>query len=114
VTPKEKILKDFDKLLEVTKKDERFVTARHCLQSLWKVGVAGKKQQKVYMDGLEKRFKECVKEKNASLIRYDILVSMRNVYNEVKDEAIKEKALALIETEKDIKYQKKYKTVWKA
>jgi hypothetical protein len=65
------------------------------------------------MDGLEKRFKECVKEKNASLIRYDILVSMRNVYNEVKDESIREKALTLIETEKDLKYQKKYKTVWK-
>lgn len=110
--PKERMLKDFSKLLEVTK-DERFVTARHCLQSLWKVAVAGKKQQKTYTDGLEKRFKECVKEKNASLIRYDILVSMRNVYNEVKDESIKEKALALIETEKDIKYQKKYKTVWK-
>jgi hypothetical protein len=110
--PKEKMLKDFDKLLEVTK-DEKFVTARHCLQSLWKVGVAGEKQQKVYMAGLEKRFKECVKEKNASLIRYDILVSMRNVYKEVKDESIKEKALALIEIEKDIKYQKKYQTVWK-
>jgi hypothetical protein len=110
--PKERMLKDFDKLLVVTK-DERFVTARHCLQSLWKVGVVGKKQQKIYVDGMEKRFKECVKEKNASLIRYDILVSMRNVYNEVKDEAIKEKALALIETEKDLKYQKKYKTVWK-
>ena len=43
--PKNRILKDFDKLLAVTK-DERFVTARHCLQSLWKVGVAGNKQNK--------------------------------------------------------------------
>ena len=55
--PKNKILKDFNKLLMVTK-DERFVTARHCIQALWKVGVAGKKQQKVYMDGLEHRFQE--------------------------------------------------------
>jgi hypothetical protein len=110
--PKGRMFKDFDKLLAVTK-DERFVTARHCLQSLWKVGVTGKKQQKVYVDGLETRYKECIKEKNAKLIRYDILVSMRNAYNEVKDESIKEKALALIETEKDLKYQKKYKTVWK-
>jgi hypothetical protein len=110
--PKEKMLKGFPKLLEVTK-DEKFVTARHCLQSLWKVGVAGKNQQKVYIDGMEKRYKECIKEKNASLIRYDILVSMKNVYNEVKDEAIKETALALVEIEKDVKYQKKYKTVWK-
>jgi len=110
--PKERMLKDFDKLLAVIK-DERFVTARHCLQSLWKVGIAGKKQQVVYVDGLARRYKECVKEKNCTLIRYDILVSMRNVYNEVKDEAIKEKALALIEMEKDKKYQKKYRTVWK-
>lgn len=109
---KGKIFKDFDKLLNVTK-DERFVTARHTMQNLWKVGAAGKKQQKLYMDGMEKRFKECVKEKNCTLIRYDILVSMRNVYNEVKDETIKEKALVLIEIESDLKNQKKYKTVWK-
>jgi hypothetical protein len=40
-----RMLKDFDKLMAVTK-DERFVTARHSLQSLWKVGTAGKELQK--------------------------------------------------------------------
>jgi hypothetical protein len=110
--PKGRIFKDFDKLLSVTK-DERFVTARHCMQSLWKVAIVGKKQQAMYMDGLSKRFKECVTEKNGKLIRYDILVSMRNVYNEVKDETIREKALALIEYEKDLKNKKKCATVWK-
>ena len=40
-----RMLKDFDKLLAVTK-DERFVTARHCLQSLWKVGAAGPEQRR--------------------------------------------------------------------
>ena len=110
--PKNRMLKDFHKLLEVTK-DERFVTARHCLQSLWKVGVVGKKQQKVYMDGLERRFEECITEKNCTLIRYDILQSMRNVYDSAKDEKIREKALELIETEDDLKYRKKYATLWK-
>lgn len=110
--PKGRIFKDFGKLLNVTK-DERFVTARHCMQSLWNVGVVSKKHQKMYLDGMEKRFKECIAEKNGKLIRYDIMVSMRNVYNEVKDEAIKEKALELIELEKDLKYKKKYATVWK-
>ena len=110
--PKNRILKDFDKLLEVTK-DERFVTARHCLQSLWKVGIAGKKQQKVYMNGLERRFKECIDEKNCTLIRYDILQSMRKVYDSVQDERIREKALELIESEEDVKYRKKYATVWR-
>ena len=109
---KNRMLKDFDQLLEVTK-DERFVTARHCLQSLWKIGVAGLKHQKIYMDGLERRFKECINEKNWSLIRYDILQSMRNVYDEVKDETIREKALELIDSEQDLKYQKKYASLWR-
>jgi len=110
--PKNRMLKDFDALLAATK-DERFVTARHCLQSLWKVGVAGKKQQKIYMDGLERRFKECLTEKNGTLIRYDIIQSLRNVYDAVKDEKIREKALELIETEEDLKYRKKYASLWK-
>jgi hypothetical protein len=109
--PKERILKDFNALLDVTR-DERFVTARHCLQSLWKVGVAGKKQQTMYMDGLERRFKECLTEKNCTLIRYDILQSMRNVYDTIKDEKIKKKALELTETEEDLKYRKKYASLW--
>jgi len=109
---KNRMLKDFDALLAVTK-DKRFVTARHCLQSLWKVGVAGKKQQKKFVDGLAGRFKECVTEKNCTLIRYDILQSLRNVYDQVKDEKMKEKALELIETEEDLKYWKKYASLWR-
>jgi hypothetical protein len=109
--PKERILKDFPALLEVTR-DDRFVTARHCMQALWKVGVAGKKQQQAYMDGLETRFRECVTEKNATLIRYDILASMRNAYNVLKDESIRKKALELIELEEDPKYRTRYVTLW--
>ena len=109
---KNRILKDFDALVAVTK-DERFVTARHCMQALWKVGVAGKKQQKIYMDGLERRFKECITEKNCTLIRYDILQSFRNVYDAVKDESIKDKARELIEIEEDAKYRKKYASLWR-
>jgi hypothetical protein len=110
--PKNRILKDFDALLAVTK-DERFVTARHCLQALWKVGAAGKKQQKTLVDGLERRFKECIKEKNGTLIRYDIIQSLRNLYDKVKDEKVREKALELIETEEDLKYRKKYASLWR-
>ncbi len=111
--PEERILKDFPALLNVTK-DERFVTARHCMQALWKVGAAGRKQQKQLVDGLEVRFKECITEKNCTLIRYDIIQSLRNVYDAVKDETIREKALELIETEEDIQYRKKYTSLWKA
>lgn len=110
--PDKRMLKDFNALLAVTK-DERFVTARHCMQSLWKVGVAGKAQQQKLIEGLERRFNECVTEKNCTLIRYDIIQSLRNVYDTVKDEAIRERALALIETEDDLKYHKKYAGLWK-
>jgi len=110
--PKGRMFKDFDKLLAVTK-DERFVTARHCMQALWNVGMVNKKYQALYMDGLSRRFAECITEKNGKLIRYDILVSMRNVYNQVKDEAIRKKALALIASETDEKNRKKCATVWK-
>src|SRR6476660_2906327 len=69
--PKERILKDSAALLALTK-DERFVTARHCLLSLWKVAVVGARQRKAVVDGLARRFKECTAEKNCTLIRYDI------------------------------------------
>jgi HEAT repeat protein len=111
--PRNRMQKTFPKLLEVTK-DERFVTARHCLQSLWKIGVAGRKQQKMVVYGLAGRFDECAAEKNCTLIRYDICQSLRNIYDEVKDESIREKAVSLIETEPDLKYRKKYSTLWKA
>ena len=83
------------------------------MQALWKVGVAGKKQQQRFVEGLTGRFRECAAEKNCTLIRYDILQSLRNVYDATKDERIKVRALELIEAEKDLKYQKKYKSLWK-
>src|SRR5512143_2090840 len=55
--PQGRIFMDFPALLALTK-DSRFVTARHCLQSLWKIGVAGPRQQEMLMAGLEGRFRE--------------------------------------------------------
>ena len=110
--PKGRMFKDFEKLLNVTK-DARFVTARHCLQSIWKVGLAGKNAQGLVVKGLEKRYRECVDEKNGTLIRYDIIVGLRNLYDATTSSEIKEKALELIELEKDLKYKKKYASVWK-
>ncbi len=47
------------------------------------------------------------------MVRYDILQVFRKVYDEVHDEQLKESCLALIETEDDLKYRKKYSGVWK-
>jgi hypothetical protein len=110
--PQKRMLQDLPALLAVTK-DERFVTARHCMQALWKVGLAGEAQRERLVSGLAGRFAECIAEKNCTLIRYDILQSLRNVYDEVRDEKIRGKALALIETEADLKYRRKYAGLWK-
>jgi len=110
--PKGRMFKDFEVLLNVTK-DARFVTARHCLQSIWKVGLAGKNAQIMVVEGLEKRFKECVTEKNCTLIRFDIVQDLRHLYEATASSEIKEKALELVELEPDLKYRKKYASVWK-
>ncbi|HEY9528598.1 MAG TPA: hypothetical protein VIR02_16025 [Anaerolineales bacterium] len=109
--PKNRMQKDFPALLAVTG-DEKFVTARHTLQSIWKVG-REKKMQKTVVDALADWFKNSITHKNCTLIRYDIIQDLRNLYDDVKEEKIKEKALALIETEEDAKYKKKYASVWK-
>lgn len=110
--PDKRILRDFDALLAVTR-DARFVTARHCMQALWKIGVAGVEQRAKLLAGLKLRFEECAAEKNCTLIRYDICQSLRNVYDATHDDAARALALALIETEEDVKYRKKYNTLWK-
>jgi hypothetical protein len=109
--PAERMLGDFAALLNVTR-DARFVTARHCLQALWKVGVAGRRQQQLVVDGLVARFYECRSEKNRTLIRYDILEALRKLYAVGADETIRETARELMAAEEDPKYQKKYATLW--
>lgn len=110
--PENRMQKDFPTLMALTK-DDRFVTARHCLQSIWKVGTSGKKMQKTVVEAFAERFRNCATEKNCTLIRYDIIQGLRNLYDEVHDESIKQKALELIETEEDLKYRKKYASVWR-
>ena len=83
-------------LLAVTK-DEHFVTAWHCLQSLWKVAVAGEPQRTAVVNGLVQRFKECTPKKNCILIRYDILALVRRVYDVTGDAGLRSTAEALID-----------------
>ncbi len=109
--PEKRMLKDFPELLAATK-DERFVTARHSLQSLWKIGLAGNEQKEMLLKGLENCFKECISEKNCTLIRY-ILVLLRRLFDSSKDEVVKKMALGWIELEQEEKYKKKYRTVWR-
>jgi hypothetical protein len=110
--PEERILDDFFKVWEVTY-DKKFVTARHSLQKIWRIGLAGEKQKALVLSHLSNRFREADKEKNGTLIRSDILQGMRHLYEADKEEAVKLEALALIETEMEEKQRKKYRKIWK-
>ncbi|TQR17483.1 hypothetical protein [Psychrobacillus soli] len=110
--PEKRMLGDFSAIWEVTK-DPKFVTARHSLQSIWRVALAGQKQKEMVINSLVDRFENGTHEKNYTLIRFDIIQALRNLYDETKDEKVKQIASNLIEKEVDPKYKKKYATVWK-
>jgi hypothetical protein len=59
------------------------------------------------------RFNHCVDEKNGTLIRFDMIQGLRNLFDVQKDEEIKRIALDLIESEEDPKYKKKYASLWR-
>jgi hypothetical protein len=107
--PENRIAKDFDSLLNVTR-DEKFVTARHAMQAIWKVGLAN---QKLLVKGLAIRYNECAAEKNGTLIRYDILEGLRKLHDAKPDEKLRKLALEWIASETDAKYRKKYATLWR-
>lgn len=54
--PENRMLNDFFNLVAVTK-DNRFVTARHTLQALWKVGIVNPEYREMVVQGLEGRYK---------------------------------------------------------
>lgn len=110
--PEKRIIDDFPALWAVTK-DSKFVTARHSLQAIWRVGLAGEAQKDLVIQHFANRFRDGAEEKNYTLIRFDMMQGLRHLYDELKDEEIKQTALALIETEEDLKYRKKYQSVWK-
>lgn len=93
--------------------DKKFVTARHSLQSIWRIALAGSEQKEIVVNHLKDRFDSCEEEKNFPLIRNDILQGLRNLYDKLNDEEIKQLAADLIEKETDSKYKKKYSAIWK-
>lgn len=111
--PENRMLTDLPRLWEVTK-DEKFVTARHSLQSFWKVGLGGAEQRDKVMDYMVERFRNGTNEKNYTLVRFDLIQNMKNLYEQLKDEKIKHTAWNLIDTVEEEKYMKKYKQIWKS
>jgi hypothetical protein len=93
--------------------DKMFVTARHTIQASPRFALAGEEHRRRLLDYYEGRFRSCAAEKNTTLIRYDLQVCLREVYDQRPDADLAARARALIEEESDPKYQIKYKTCWK-
>jgi len=108
----QRLLTAIDKLVAVTR-DEKFVTARQSLLSLWKVGIAYKPLQQIVTDKLEARYNECETEKNYTLIRFDIITVIKRIFDHVQDEGLKKQSFAMINREANEKYKIKYAAVWK-
>jgi hypothetical protein len=106
--PEHRIVRDLDRLLAVTT-DPKFVTARHCLQALWQVGVV-EAARPAYLAAMEARFTGCRGEKNWSLVRYDVVVGLDRVHAATGDAAVRALAQELVDSEDDPKYRKKYAT----
>ena len=102
---------DLEAVLYVTH-DEQFVTARHVLLSLWQLGASDAKLRARLMARLCDRFKSCVSERNATLMRYDIQCVLHRLAEAAEDASVRDAALSLIELETDAKYRKKYAGVW--
>jgi hypothetical protein len=111
--PENRMRRDFPALADVMT-DARTVTGRHALQSIWRVGLAGEDRVALVVDSLTKRFHECTSEKNASLVRTDVLTSLGRLFRAVGDVSIEARAEILMASEEDEKSRQKQKAAWKA
>lgn len=112
--PEGRLMKDFPALAGQMHDPESFVAARHTVQSLWRVGLAGPAQAELAVKALEARFLSCGGEKNAHLIRTDLLTSLGELAKAVADAGPMEAvAQALMKGEPDEKAQKKQAAAWR-
>lgn len=99
-------------LIKVTH-DPRFVTARHCLQSLWRIAVASKRARDAVVAALSDRFGGYPGDSNTTLIRADVVEALANVHRIKPDEQLERRTLELSDTEADDKYRTKYLRTWR-
>jgi len=110
--PEGRMLRDFPAVAAVMR-DERFVTARHTMQSLWRVGLAGEDRAALVVAALETRFHDCADEKNATLIRTDAIAALARLAKATGGKEIEARADALIASETNEKERKKQKAAWR-
>ena len=85
-------LKNSLDLLLAHTKDEKFITSRQCIQSIWKVAATSRQARDKVLEHLKKRFRECENEKPYNFLRADIMQSLRCLADLEKDNTLVEMA----------------------
>lgn len=87
--------------------DEKFITARLCIQNVWKIAVVNKKHLKKIIGKLESSYSENIHFKtHANLIKRDIIGSLAKISFLLKNKNAAESIESFIESESDLKFQK--------
>jgi hypothetical protein len=98
-----RFLKIIDKYIEHFD-DEKFITARLCIQVVWKIAVAKEKLSKKIISALENAYWENIHLKDhANLIRQDIIGNLDQIYSKTKDKTVIKIARKLAKEETDKK-----------
>lgn len=93
--------------------DEKFITARLCIQNVWKIAAANKNVLKKIIDKLEKSYSENVHLKtHANLIKRDIISSLMQISVSTKDKKIIKMIESLIKEEADLKLKKVLQSIF--
>lgn len=102
--------RSIDRILAHTK-DEKFITSRQALQSIWQIAIDHPSLRETILQHLENCYRECITEKHYNLLRQDALQSMLKISRAEKDDALLEKIKQLIAEESDAKHRKLYATL---
>jgi len=87
--------------------DEKFITARQCIQNTWKIAVENKAWCRKVITALEHSYYENVHNKtHANLIKLDVLASLNEIFRQTGDKKINVQILSFIEEENDTKIKK--------
>jgi hypothetical protein len=90
------------------------VTARHALQSIWRVGLAGPDRVELVLEALTKRFREGSSDKHPALVRTDVVASLGNLFRSTGDPRVVARVEKLLATERGEAARSRQRAAWKA
>jgi hypothetical protein len=88
--------------------DEKFITERQYLQSVWKVALVDPAYKKKIVAQLESEFAACAAKKHANLLRLDIVAGLAKIMGGTGEAGMRREIEALIATEEGERDRKKY------